>query len=245
MSPNHANKSLPCGSLPEVITPYLKQLIASTGGPQGPIGLQFVAQPDMEQAHQEMTSDPLHEDEHEVAPALIYKYRGEVEQNGKVTRYGRVLWTVTRFCGSYCRFCTRGREVGLPAGTTMESHARITQEPFLTEAEINQVFEYIKSHPEINEVVLSGGDPLSSPRPYLTKIVQGLASLQQAGHLDVVRIGTRLPIVSPHAMQEWHYDLIRTLRNPYILLHINHPAEVTAAVIAVARLPSSAAGSSQ
>jgi lysine 2,3-aminomutase len=123
--------------------------------------------------------------------------------------------------------------VGLPVGKTINSHARITKAPYLTDAEINQVFDYLREHPEINEVILSGGDPLTCPQDYLTKIINGLAALQNKGHLDVVRIGTRLPIVNPTAIQPWHYDLIQRLRNPYILLHINHPAEITPQVIAV------------
>lgn len=226
---------LPHGGLPEVIPPYLIELIEKTGGPKGPIGLQFIAQPQKERRLlNEGTTDPLSEDEHEVAPGLVYKYQGKIDQNGKVIYFGRTLWTVTRFCGSYCRFCTRGREVGLsPSCNQTDSQAVMAQKPFLDDKEIEAVFKYLKNHREINEVLVSGGDPLIAPRDYLERIFEGLAKLQKEGHLDIVRLGTRLPVSNPQAIKPWHYELLAKLRNPYLMLHLNHPAEVTDEVIKV------------
>lgn len=219
---------LPHGGLPEVISPYLLELIEKTGGPEGPIGRQFVAQPEEEKKHyREGITDPLTEDEHEVAPGLVYKYRGKLNKNGQIIYHGRVLWTVTRFCGSYCRFCTRGREVGLPQNTQGTTKAAIAQNPLLSDKEIEEVFKYLKTHKEINEVLVSGGDPFATPKDYLMKIFDGLAKLQKQEVIDLVRLGTRLPISNPRAIQTWHYEALAKVKNPYLMVHINHPAELT------------------
>lgn len=213
---------LPHGGLPEVIPPYLIKLIEKTGGVQGPIGLQFIAQPEKERRLlKNGVTDPLTEDDHEVAPGLVYKY------------HGRVLWTITRFCGSYCRFCTRGREVGLGKNECTQSQAAMAQEAFLTDREINEVFSYFKAHQEITEVLVSGGDPLIAPQIYLEKIFNGLSKLQKEGNLAIIRLGTRLPVSNPRAIKPWHYRLLAKIKNPYLMLHINHPAEITDEVVKV------------
>ena len=201
--------SLPHGGLPEIISPYLLKLIAQTGGRNGPIGKQFIAQPEKERKYyQKGASVPLIEDKYEVAPGLIYKYKG------------RALWTIVRFCASYCRFCTRGRLIGVG-------------EPYLTNKEITQVLTYLRKRKEINEIILSGGDPLVASRNYLTKIIDGLVKLQKKGIIEIIRIGTRLPIVNPPLIQPWHYQLLAKIKNPYLMVHINHPAELTPQAIEV------------
>lgn len=224
---------LPHGGLPEAISPYMIALIEKTGGVKGPLGLQFVAQPKLEGRFTKKGVDPLNEDAHEIAPGVIYKYRGKINKQGKITSYGRVLWTVTRLCATYCRFCTRGREVGLPLAHKVKTSAAIANKFFLSDAEIEEVFKLLESRPEINEVILSGGDPLTCPEPYLTKIIEGLSRLQKQGHIDIVRLGTRLPVHNPSAVQDWHYSLFAKIKNPYIMLHVNHPAELTAETKAV------------
>jgi lysine 2,3-aminomutase len=225
---------LPHGGLPEVIAPYMVELIEKTGGTSGPIGLQFVAQPEEEKKHyKEGVTDPLSEDEHEVAPGLVYKYEGQLDKDGNILHHGRVLWTVSRFCGSYCRFCTRGREVGLPQNTPSCAKATIAQNPLLSDKEIEEVFHYLKDHKEINEVLVSGGDPFAAPKEYLTRIFDGLAQLQKEGVIDIVRLGTRLPISNPRAIQDWHYEVLSKVKNPYLMIHLNHPAELTDEVLEV------------
>jgi len=227
----HASRGLkamlPHGGLPEIISPYMVDLISKNGGVDGPLGKQFVAQPAKEKRLAKTNNlDPLSEDEHEVAPGLIYKYEGKLKK-GKVITYGRVLWTVTRFCATYCRFCTRGREIGIPAGSCGKTKGTIANNAFLTGEQINEVFKFIKEHKEINEIILSGGDPLVAPKDYLIKIITGLSKLQEQGYLDVVRIGSRLPIVNPTAIQEWHYELLGKIKNLNLMVHINHPSELT------------------
>jgi len=189
--------------LPEVVSPYLKKLISKTSGSQGPIGRQFLARSVEENQHfKNGQRDPLIEEKFEVAPGLIYKY------------HGRALWTITFLCASYCRFCTRGREVG-------------NGKAFYLDDDIDQVLKFLGNHPEIKEVILSGGDPLISPQKYLTKIVNGLVKLQRKGQIQVIRIGTRLPISNPVLIRPWHYKLVAKIKNPYLMVHINHPAELT------------------
>lgn len=212
--------ALKTGSLPEVISPHILKLISATGGEDGPIGRQFVACPSLENDFELNGCDPLLEEKYEVLPGVIYKYRGMVGKDGKVCKYGRVLWTVTNFCASYCRFCTRGRSTGSGSRAAPPADAGV-------------VFEFLRKHREINEVILSGGDPLTLPKDRFSKVILGLADLQKRGFIDVVRIGTRLPIVSPASVCDWHYRLLRKLKNPYLMVHINHPLELTSAALKV------------
>lgn len=195
--------------LPEVVSPYLKKIINKTGGNQGPVGRQFIANVLKENCYSpKAVCDPLNEDKFLVAPGLVYKY------------CGRVLWTITFVCASYCRFCTRGREVG--NGKT-----------FYSNKEIDKTLKYLAGHPEIKEVILSGGDPLISPKKYLTKVINGLVELQRKGQIQIIRIGTRLPISNPVLIQPWHYRLVAKIKNPYLMVHINHPSELTQETITV------------
>ncbi len=224
----------PKKSLPEVISPHLLKLIASTGGSDGPIGRQFIARTVEEHADQESgLADPYKEDSYEVAPGLVYKFRGKLNCDGTVDYYGRGLWTISRYCASYCRFCMRGREVGLPSHVKLKSSSALANKSHLSDSDIQQVFEYIALHPELNEIIVSGGDPFVNTKQYLTRIIDGLVDLQQCGFVDIIRIGTRLPVHNPQLFKQWHFDLVRKIRNPYIMLHVNHPAELTAETMAV------------
>ncbi|MFW5704136.1 MAG: KamA family radical SAM protein [Patescibacteria group bacterium] len=215
------------GSLPEMISPYMKQLIEKTGGVDGPIGRQFIQQPNTEQPTSNDRIDPLIEGEHEVAPGMIYKYRGALSKNGDVQYHGRVLWTVSRFCATYCRFCTRGRLVGLPAGADYEQGETLATKPYLSYEDIEACVRFLESMPEINEVILSGGDPFISPPQYLQHIFQVLQTLQEAGTIDFVRIHTRAPITNPYAIKPHHFAALGMVKMPHMVLHINHPAELS------------------
>ncbi len=232
--PRGVKVMLPHGGLPEMVSLYMLRLIGKTGGANGPLGRQFISKPELEKKfYKKKSADPLIEDHHEVAPGLVYKYRGSLDKNGTIKTYGRALWTVTRFCATYCRFCTRGREVGIPTFVKAHSKAAIAQNPYLSDIELEKTIRFLKAHKELNEVIVSGGDPLTSPRPYLTKVVEKLVKLQQQGHLDIIRIGTRLPIHNPPSIQPWHYELLATIKNPYLMVHINHPEELTEESLAV------------
>lgn len=208
-------------NLPEVVSLYILDLIEKTGGSQGPLGLQFIAQPEKEKKyHPNKFIDPYNEKKYEIVPNLIYKFKGKINKKGKITRYGRALWIISKSCATYCRFCMRGRIVG-------------STNSILTSDGINKVFEFLKRHKEINEVILSGGDPLNTSEEYLTKIINGLVLLQKNGFIEIIRIGTRLPITNPPFIKDWHYNLISNIKNPYLMVHINHPFELTSQSIEV------------
>ncbi len=226
--------ALPHGSLPEIFSVYLQKLIEETGGPKGPIGLQFVARPELEREHFNSDGmDPLNEDHHEEAPGLVYKYHGKKKKNGEIEYYGRALWTVTRYCASYCRFCTRGREVGYMGSAQLNENAALANKAYLSDEDLDTVEKYLDDHPEISELIVSGGDPLTTPQPYFTKIMDRLSRRQSEGKLDIVRIGTRFPIHNPIGLKDWHYEQLARLKNPYLMVHINHPAELTSQSLAV------------
>jgi lysine 2,3-aminomutase len=137
----------------------------------------------------------------------------------------RVLWKLTYRCAAHCRFCTRIRQIGSSSGD-------------LSKADIDAALEYIRSHSEITDVILSGGDPMYVPQDAV-RALKGLASIET---VRVVRIGTRLPIHSPSSFKTAPIlRVLETLRDnkdrqqPYILLHVNHPDEIDDEVIAALR----------
>jgi KamA family protein len=229
--PRGIKAQLPDGGLMEFFPPYLSDLIAKTGGSNGPIGKQFVAQPELERKFtQNGESDPLSEDSYEVAPGLVYKHRsGVFNSNEKFSYNGRALWTVTRHCAAYCRFCTRGREVGAiqPNNLTNKSKAAVAHTPHLSISEINQTLEFIEKEPGLTEIILSGGDPLTIDPETLDYIFSRLATLQQNKKLSIIRIGTRVPVHNPFILKNSHYKSLKLIKNLRIMLHVNHPLELT------------------
>lgn len=214
--------SLLHGALPETFGPrredrnYLKDLITLTGGPDGPIGLQFVAQPDKENPvvpdeHLVSAPDSLIEDHHEAVPGLIHKYPD------------RVLILLTGICEAYCRYCTRGRLVGI------EKPKKIP--------DIDKIFEYIAKHNaevdeknggiKIQELIFSGGDPFTLPEGLFSYVIDKLVELEEADLIDSVRFGTRSPIHTGKVEERILKELERLRYSPHVMLHINHPYEIT------------------
>jgi lysine 2,3-aminomutase len=214
------------GGLPEVLNPYLTDLIQQTGGVAGPIGRQFIAQPELERSiTHEALSDPLLEEEHEVAPGLVYKYEGGEDEYGKYP--GRALFTITRNCAAYCRYCTRGREVGIPATKEGPLGGALSHTPHLSREQVDESLDFVMAHPEINEIILSGGDPMTVHPEVLNYIFTQLGRMQEVGNLDIVRIGTRLPIHNPRAIKTHHIEALSKLHHPRLMIHMNHAAELT------------------
>ncbi len=202
------------GGLREVIPRYLLELIAATGGEKGPIGLQFIARPELEALHAgEGTSDALEEDHYIVAPGVTYKYRAHTDEKGHFWP-GRVLVTFTYDCAAYCRFCTRGRHVG------GELHT-------MSKEDIDKGLDWIENNDEVDEVILSGGDPLAMKPEMFAYVMKRLGEMQRAGKLNNIRIGTRFPIHNPRGIEQRHYDAMREVDNLHLMLHINHPHELT------------------
>jgi lysine 2,3-aminomutase len=129
-----------------------------------------------------------------------------------VHRYpDRVLMLTTTQCASYCRFCTRSRLVGDP-------HVQFSS------AEYERQLDYIAATPQVRDVLLSGGDPLMLAPRVLERILQ---RLHEIPHVEVVRLGTRMPVFLPQRITDELVDMLRKYHPLWINIHFNHPKEVT------------------
>jgi len=143
--------------------------------------------------------DPLHEDKDSPVPGLTHRYPD------------RVLLLISNQCAMYCRFCTRKRKVGDPA-------KKITREQIMLGV------EYIKAHPEIRDVVLSGGDPLLLKDNMLEFIIK---QLRKISHVEIIRIGTRVPCTLPQRVTPELCSMLKKYHPIYVNVHFNHPSEIT------------------
>jgi lysine 2,3-aminomutase len=180
---------------PMRVNPYYLGLIESVGDP---IWRQAVPAEE-ELGDRVCPADPLEEENQSPVPNLIHRYPD------------RVLFQVSNECAMYCRFCTRKRKVG-------GEHMVINQQT------VEQALRYIQGHPEIRDVILSGGDPLLLTDERLEWILRELRAIPS---VEIIRIGTRIPVVLPQRITP---NLVRILRRHhplYINTHFNHPAEIT------------------
>jgi lysine 2,3-aminomutase len=186
------------------ITPYYAGLIKEKGGP---IYRQVV--PDAAELDTaEGEDDPLSEDQDSPVPSIIHRYPD------------RVLFLVSHLCASYCRFCTRKRKVGDPS----KIHPRY----------IEDGIEYIRCHPEVRDVIVSGGDPLMLGDRKLEDI---LKALREIPHIEILRIGTRMPCTLPQRVTPELVAMLRKYHPLYVNVHFNHPDEITEeAAVALGRL---------
>lgn len=148
------------------------------------------------------TKDPYGDDKHDKGNGILHKYGYTA------------LVVATEYCSMYCRHCFRKRMVGLPNEQTVKNFEKAS--------------EYIADHPEITNVVISGGDPMLLPTDALKRI---LDSLRNIPHLNYVRIGTRAPVVYPvRFFEDEVIDVLRDFCNDkmlYMPTHFNHPSEIT------------------
>ncbi len=137
---------------------------------------------------------------------------------GIIRRYpDRCLLQPVTVCPMYCRFCFRRETVG-------------KGDPALTAAELDACYAYIQQHPELWEVILSGGDPLILKPKQLASII---SNLDQIKHVEIIRIHTRVPMLDPDRVNAAMLAALTQRQPMYIVLHINHPAEFTTQAIAV------------
>jgi lysine 2,3-aminomutase len=194
--------------LPIRITPYYLSL-CDYDDPTCPIRKQCV--PRMDEGYEVPgdLEDPLGEVAHEVAPHLVQRYPD------------RALLLATDRCGVYCRFCTRSRMVGDGGGAV--SLERLAP-----------AFAYLEAHPEVRDVILSGGDPLTMTTDRLARLV---ARVRAIPSVETIRLATRAPVTLPSRITD---ELVRALRphHPlWVMTHFNHPKELTeAASVACQRL---------
>ncbi len=175
--------------------------------PGDPIWRQYV--PTIQELELEDTLiDPLEEDAHSPVPNITHRY------------FDRALFLVSPVCASYCRFCTRRRKVGDPEKIPI--------------AQLEPAFQYLAEHTEIRDVILSGGDPfLLSDR----RLDELCARLRAIPHIEVIRIGTRIPCHLPERITPEVCGVLKKYHPLYVNTHFNHPDELTpAAVKALGRL---------
>lgn len=180
------------------ITPHFFNLI-DQGDANCPIRRQVVPRIEESQTAPDEMIDPCGEDANMPVPGLVHRYPD------------RVLLLVTDRCASYCRYCTRSRVVS-GAG-----------EQELT-TDLEGALAYLEKHPEVRDVLLSGGDPLLLSDSKLEAI---LARLRQIPTIEFIRIGTRIPIFLPQRITP---ELVRVLKKYHPLwmsVHSNHPREIT------------------
>ncbi len=144
-------------------------------------------------------SDPLDEDVDSPAPGLTHRYPD------------RALLLATLECSMYCRHCTRRRIVG-------DSAEKLKKD------ELQEAFDYIRNTPSIRDVVVSGGDPLVLSDERLDYI---LGELRNIDHVEIIRIGTRMPVVLPQRITDEFCEMIKKHHPVYVNTHFNHPKEIT------------------
>jgi len=185
---------------PMSITPYYLSLIDTDNLENDPIFKQsFPVISEIEVQKNDML-DPLHEDKDSPVPGLTHRYPD------------RVLLLISNMCAMYCRHCTRKRRVG-------------DQDTIPSKAQIMKGIEYIRRSPRIRDVLLSGGDPLLLPTDYLDWI---LSELKKIEHVEVIRIGTRTPVVLPFRITDELTEMLKKHHPLWINTHFNHPRELTA-----------------
>ena len=181
------------------ITPYFISLI-DPDDPHDPIRKQVVPTAAEMVPFTAMMEDSLAEDRHSPVPGLVHRYPD------------RVLMLVTTQCASYCRYCTRSRIVGDPSAT-------------FSRAEFEMQIEYLKRTPQVRDVLLSGGDPLVLAPKILEEI---LSRLRQIPHIEIVRIGSRVPVFLPMRVTDELCDMLQKYHPLWLNIHVNHSNEITA-----------------
>ncbi|HIJ56095.1 MAG TPA: KamA family radical SAM protein [Deltaproteobacteria bacterium] len=189
-------------SLPVAVTPYYASLLDALDPQQAlrrtviPTMGEHICSPG--EAH-----DPLGEEKDSPAPGLVHRYPD------------RVLFLVTEFCSTYCRYCTRSRLVGKSWKTG-----------FCPEQWENAI-AYIESTPAVRDVLLSGGDPLTLPDDKLEYL---LSRLRRIPHVEIIRIGTKIPVVLPHRITVSLARMLGRYNPLWMSIHFTHPDELTSEV---------------
>ena len=180
------------------ITPYFVSLIDPEDA-NDPIRKQVIPTAEEIASFTGMMEDSLAEDRHSPVPGLVHRYPD------------RVLMLVTTQCASYCRYCTRSRIVGDPSAT-------------FSRAEFEAQIEYLKHTPQVRDVLLSGGDPLTLAPKILEEL---LARLREIPHIEILRIGTRVPVFLPMRVTDELCEMLQKYHPLWMNIHVNHPNEIT------------------
>ena len=186
------------GTLRMAITPYYLSLI-DLNNPNCPVRKQAV--PTAAELHQAEADllDPLHEDTDSPVPGLTHRYPD------------RVLLLVTDQCSMYCRHCTRRRFAG-------QHDAAVDM------SQIDKCIDYVREHPEVRDVLLSGGDALLISDEKFEYIISKLRAIP---HVEIVRMGSRTPVVMPQRITPELCNMLKKYHPIWLNTHFNHPNEVT------------------
>ena len=184
---------------PFSVTPYYASLIDPKNLDNDPIFRQsFPSSLELDIRETDM-EDPLHEDLDSPVPGITHRYPD------------RVLFLVSNRCAMYCRHCTRKRRVG-------------DRDSIPSRSEMEAGLQYIRETPVVRDVLLSGGDPFLLDDDYLDWI---LGELRRINHVEIIRIGTRTPVVLPYRITDELVSMIRKHHPVWINTHFNHPRELT------------------
>ena len=184
---------------PFSITPYYLSLIDANDYKNDPVFRQSFPSPMELIIEKYDMKDPLSEDKDCPVPGITHRYPD------------RVLFHISNICSMYCRHCTRKRKVG-------------DKDSIPDKDEINKGIEYIRNTPVVRDVLLSGGDPFMLSDDYLDWI---LTELSKIPHVEVIRIGTRMPVVLPYRITDKLVVMLKKHHPLWINTHFNHPREIT------------------
>jgi lysine 2,3-aminomutase len=180
------------------ITPYFFNLI-DRQDPACPIRRQVIPRSDEMVVSEEEMLDSLGEDAHSPVPGLVHRYPD------------RVLFLVTDRCAAYCRYCTRSRLVS-------------NAQDYNFHPEYERGLRYIEAHPEVRDVLLSGGDPLLLSDRKLDHLLGRLRAIK---HVEFIRIGSRIPVFLPQRITPELCELFKKHGPIWMSIHVNHPRECT------------------
>ena len=180
------------------ITPGVARLI-DPANPHDPIARQFVPDPRELKVEPQESGDPIGDYAHSPVEGIVHRYPD------------RVLLKLVNACAAYCRFCFRRETVGPGQGA-------------LKPKALDGALDYIRAHPDIWEVILTGGDPLLISPRRLKDAVRRLAAIP---HVKVIRVHTRVPVVAPERVTAALVLALRMEKAAFVVLHANHPRELT------------------
>jgi lysine 2,3-aminomutase len=181
------------------VTPDIANLI-DTENPDDPIARQFIPSALELVSTPGENADPIGDDAHSPVPGIVHRYPD------------RVLFKLVHVCAVYCRFCFRREMVGPGKPSAMP------------DATYRKALDYIRSHPQIWEVILTGGDPLMLSPRRLASIVGALSAIP---HIEILRIHTRVPVAEPARITHALADALGTPKSMWVVLHANHAREFT------------------
>ena len=191
--------NMPENHLPFRITPYYVYLLDTLPNDH-PLYKTIIPTVNELNSTEGEKEDPLNEEKDSPVPNIVHRYPD------------RALFLVTNSCSTYCRYCTRSHMV------SKENNI------IATESQWEKGFQYIEAHKEIRDVIVSGGDPLTLRDDQIEYILKRLHSIE---HVEMIRIGTKVPVVLPMRITKELCDILKKYHPLYMSIHFTHPDELT------------------